>query len=634
MSQPEWMQKFQQIGLKNVEEVTADGAAVAKPAADSGPPMSPTSRFDKFENKSNPAANTTTPPWMLKLKKNPVEDSKPTSTEDNKNDEDAAALFAMAGNTPAARKTGELTPEEESIATRYRKMLKMGKHSFGLCVRVVWSTTSTIKWFSLLYCEFLLHISGMPEGAVIQKMQVEEVLQHVQDAVLAEETSPPSPKVATSLGSSKSSTPETAEKSESEVPASAGPLGAPQPGNEEDEVVDEEEIMDDESMEEEIIEEEVVEESAATSADQQAVAGAALASTAGDKEASPKMTDEEFGDRWVVDKDQVMMELSSTKFEEVEVERDEGNVHYEEVYIDDDGNEVILPPQASRAGPVNIDDDVNGTGGIVVDEEVPNEDREISAAVLAAASSEAPPEQYVEPPYRDPALYDVEMQKKVLNRGTNLAYRSKMAAWVPYAFFFVVIASAVLVLLFVVLADDDGIDINSIPTASPTPQNFIPLEPTAGDVDVAATTPLDPISANCDFSASVQPHVITQCACTGSISIIAEDVLQRYNSLKTSFMPTVIPDFDEDISSCEPSNQALIWLSTGTNNAGESQAFVRRQRFALAYFFLDQGGIAWADNTNWLSENEVCVWDRVSCDTAGRIVAMDVSNNRVIGQVS
>mmetsp|Transcript_31980 Transcript_31980/g.36758 ORF Transcript_31980/g.36758 Transcript_31980/m.36758 type:complete len:1182 (-) Transcript_31980:446-3991(-) len=71
----------------------------------------------------------------------------------------------IAGESPprtvspeeASQKVSTLTSEEQEVATKYRKMLKM----------------------------------GMPEGAVIQKMSVDRVTQNIQDSVIAGEASPP-----------------------------------------------------------------------------------------------------------------------------------------------------------------------------------------------------------------------------------------------------------------------------------------------------------------------------------------------------------------------------------------------------------------------------------------------------------
>lgn len=289
--------------------------------------------------------------------------------------------------------------------------------------------------------------------------------------------------------------------------------------------------------EEEIIEEEIIEES---------------------------QTDEDFGDRWVVDKEEVIDE--------------------EEIIVDEDGNEIVEE--------------------IIEEEEAPAE------------------------PVYDP--YDVENQRKLLQRGSK-AYRSRMAFWVPYFLILGLVAGVLLVLFYVILSDDIT---RVAPTQAPSPEGFLPLEPTnSGLIDVSATTELDPVTGQCDFSELEQPNVVDQCSCTGRLSIIADDVRARYGRLKETFIPTILPDFDEDIDSCDASNQALVWLSSGINNAGESPDFVKTDRYALAYFYIQQGGVGWDDNSLWLSQVDACLWFGVSCNDDSMVTEVDVARNGLIGQV-
>ena len=416
----------------------------------------------------------------------------------------------------------------------------------------------------------------MPEGAVSLKMQAEGIPQHVQDAVL----SPPSSQQG-------------------------------KPIEEEDEFM-EEEIVEDE---EETFEESIVASSAAGTKNMDPPGSPRrIVSIAPNRTSTPPtekatvqpqlMSDEDFGEPWVVDKDRV--------------------VQYEEIYVDDDGNEVVVPPDASARS------DLIDQGVEIMERPIPTMQQQEGQKPNADATREAP-EQYLEPA-NDP-MYDVESQKRMLNRGTN-AYRSKMSMWVPIIVIAAMAAAALLIVYLAVLPDEDGIEQRSIPTLAPTPLIVIPVEPTnSGVIDVAITTPFDPITTDCDFSNSAQPHVITQCACTGSVRFVADDVKKRYELLSLNFMPTVLPEFGEPMSSCDPINQALLWLSTGSNNAGESEPYVRRERYALAYFFMAQGGIAWAQNTNWISEVDVCQWSGITCDAKGAVLAINMPNNRVIGQV-
>lgn len=708
MSQPEWMQKFKQIGLKSQEAVVtvdATSGEIIKTGE------TETSRFEKFDKPHrDSAANTTTPPWLQQQqqqkrastlpppKRPDAEDdeedaaalfaaaaNKPvikvddeTEKESVQNDEDAAALFAQAGSQPAvkpqndadadandedaaalfaaagAAKTNALSPAEQEQVDTYRRMLNMGlpegaviqkmsinevpSHIQDAVLKPVEETPGSGETMSAedqqLVDKYRKMLSmGMPEGAVMQKMTVDEVAPHIQEAVLkpveeAPTSTPPPPAAVTTAALDTQDTQSI-----------------------------EEEIIEEEVIEESVIEESMVEESVVSSSMmEESVLSASVKETppqlgelSEDQASLPpqpseqKMTDEEFGEPWVVDRDRVLHDLSTTRFEEVEVSRDTGHVHYDEVFIDENGNEVIVRHSDPRLEPDEIHEIFVDDDGKSIEEEIQIEETVeppppsvrqqppviVQSQVTPQEAEAAPP---LEPPY-DPA-FDVENQRKLLQRGSK-AYRSRMAGWVPYLFLLTIIATSLLVVFFVILADDDGIDIQSVPTMAPTTKDYVPLDPTnTGAIDVAATTPLAPVTGNCNFRGVEQPHVIDQCVCDGTISIIANDIRQRYESLLDNFVPDVLPDFNESIDSCDPSNQALIWLSSGTNNAGEAEPFVRQERFALAYFYLDQAGLAWADNLGWLSEQDACQWDRVTCDQDGRVVGLDVSENQVIGQVS
>lgn len=229
---------------------------------------------------------------------------------------------------------------------------------------------------------------------------------------------------------------------------------------------------------------------------------------------------------------------------------------------------------------------------------------------------------------------DEEAQQRILNQYPKKT-RSRMSPVLPFLACAIVAGAIVAVGLLVFL--EDGVSTRAgEPTAAPTPIDFKPLNPTsAGAVDVAVTTRFDPIqTGDCDFGSLTQPHVIDQCACSDSIAIVAEDVQARYASLLETFVPTVFDDFNETISSCSPSNQALVWMSTGLNNGGEASNAVREQRFALAYFYMEQGGTTWTESDNWLSESDVCTWDRITCDGNGVVEDIDLADNGVTGEVS
>lgn len=164
------------------------------------------------------------------------------------------------------------------------------------------------------------------------------------------------------------------------------------------------------------------------------------------------------------------------------------------------------------------------------------------------------------------------------------------------------------------LGEDDGA------TRAPTPS------PTVG-----LTTVMDPIQGDCDLAGLRNPHVIDQCLCVGEIQIIADDVRERYESRLETFISTLYEDFDEEISSCSPRNQALVWISSGEEYRFSYEEKV--DRFALATFYAALGGTQWESNDNWFSSKSVCEWHGVECDADGMVQVLAVSDNNLQGTV-
>jgi hypothetical protein len=165
------------------------------------------------------------------------------------------------------------------------------------------------------------------------------------------------------------------------------------------------------------------------------------------------------------------------------------------------------------------------------------------------------------------------------------------------------------------LGEDD--DITRAPTPAPT---------------IGQTTAFDPIQGDCDFRGLQNPHVIDQCNCVGEIQIIADDVRARYESLRENFISTLYQDYDEEIDSCAPQNQALVWISSG--NGYEFSYEEKVDRFALATLYAGLNGNDWDANRIWLTEASACNWARVTCDEDGMVQSLALSNNNLEGTVS
>jgi hypothetical protein len=325
------------------------------------------------------------------------------------------------------------------------------------------------------------------------------------------------------------------------------------------------------------------------------------------------------------DEVEVLVDENGEELEDEEILEEE----HEVVYVDENGNEILQEDEE-----VLVDE--NG------DEIVDNSDAPVADAVALSRSTAAVAPAPAAKNGIDPPGDDIENQKKKQKQKQTMIERApprkreKISPLVPICFC-VVIITAFLVVLFLVILDDDETTDKVAPITLPPVVPIFPGIPGGFPIpDVAGTMPLDPFQAggnlSCDFTDLMQPHVIDQCACGGSIDILANDVIARYQNLVETFIPTITNDFTDSITSCSVRNQALVWLSTGVNNAGESEE-LRLQRFALAELFIEMGGETWSDSTNWLSENSVCTWFGVSCGDQRSVQGLALDGNNLSGEV-
>jgi hypothetical protein len=337
---------------------------------------------------------------------------------------------------------------------------------------------------------------------------------------------------------------------------------------------------------------------------------------------------------WMVDKDKFLAEEMKQEFGEEEVtERNLGEEHYEDVYVDDDGNEVYVDEDGNEIQEEEVLLDEDGNEVPMEEEEFTDEAVAEVSAVAAASAVAAPPITMTPEPEPVFIQYDVEDQRRVLQT-TAPGKRSRMSIFVPISAFLALV-SAILLVVFLVGLDEDSKPSVQGPSMAPTPMQYLPLNPTSnGNIQAAATTRFDPVQNNCDFGGLVQPSFIDQCACVGAVDILADDVRARREDLMETFMPSVLPLWNETVSSCTAENQALLWLSSGINNGGEVSNLVRLQRYALAWLYVAQEGTQWRDNTGWLSERDVCEWSKVECDSNFYVQSLNLNNNRLMGQVS
>lgn len=86
----------------------------------------------------------------------------------------------------------------------------------------------------------------------------------------------------------------------------------------------------------------------------------------------------------------------------------------------------------------------------------------------------------------------------------------------------------------------------------------------------------------------------------------------------------------QDDSAANPAARAMSWLlfSDGRNVRDETV-----YRWALASFYYTMGGENWPKQQNWLSDESICEWHGLTCDAFGALRELDLSQNKLEGQV-
>lgn len=140
-----------------------------------------------------------------------------------------------------------------------------------------------------------------------------------------------------------------------------------------------------------------------------------------------------------------------------------------------------------------------------------------------------------------------------------------------------------------------------------------------------------PTTTTCDFTNNPKPDPFLQCDCVNSISKFDANVLENYHELKDSWLATLLPHFDEKLDSCHPHNIALTWLSADITVNAATKKIDYRDRFLLATFYSQWKGKNWKNNGGWLSGDTICKWFGVECDSLGRLVALKLNENNLMG---
>jgi hypothetical protein len=121
----------------------------------------------------------------------------------------------------------------------------------------------------------------------------------------------------------------------------------------------------------------------------------------------------------------------------------------------------------------------------------------------------------------------------------------------------------------------------------------------------------DMADSQCFFTDMAQPDPILQCACDGAITVLTNETLSNYITLKESFVPTLFPSFDYTVKSCEPQNAALLWLAA--DNSEHQTLEIMQNRYLLSLLYAYWQGLEWKDNEGWLDAASECSWSGVTC---------------------
>jgi hypothetical protein len=152
--------------------------------------------------------------------------------------------------------------------------------------------------------------------------------------------------------------------------------------------------------------------------------------------------------------------------------------------------------------------------------------------------------------------------------------------------------------------------------------------------DSVQTTPMDPwVKDDCDFSDQIQPHVISQCLCYGKISIVADDIRELFTLIKTRLMPELYTEegtmWNEPITSCDPRNQALLWLSSG--DVRRSGDLV--QKFLTSTAYIAMNGTKWDYQNLWMTDANECLWLGLQCNDRFQIHTLALDTINIFGTV-
>ena len=105
-----------------------------------------------------------------------------------------------------------------------------------------------------------------------------------------------------------------------------------------------------------------------------------------------------------------------------------------------------------------------------------------------------------------------------------------------------------------------------------------------------------------------------------------DTVLDKYDYIRYTFIPTIISDFDPAAlgdDPCGAMDLAISWFAYDVVTTGVE--VYSSQRFLLALLYTSLGGNNWSTSNffHYLREGWECTWERVGCDDSGRVISID-----------
>ena len=129
-----------------------------------------------------------------------------------------------------------------------------------------------------------------------------------------------------------------------------------------------------------------------------------------------------------------------------------------------------------------------------------------------------------------------------------------------------------------------------------------------------------------------------KCLCNESFPNMDESYTLQYNIVKADLTAEAMltSDFNHTITSCEPINMALHWLTKDTIEHGSYPQNRIISRFVLALCYVswnENNPSQWKNNEGWMTYLPECDWFGISCNEDEEIVKISITYDRLSGSI-